>query len=90
MCGHPKTYIRVFISTYNKHLLYGVKYCSYLLDIRVELFGSTYSRFALKDSDINMNLIFKDSSIKRVVRDQHNTIACTVMLSSSFMVTVYT
>ena len=91
--GGPKAavllYLCVFILMYNEHMLYGVKYRSYLLDIRVELFGSTYSQFALKDSDVNMNLIFKDSSMKRVVRNQHNTKACTVMLLSLCMVTVY-
>ena len=29
----------------------------------MELFGSTYTGFALKDSDINMNLRFRDRSV---------------------------
>ena len=38
-------------------------------DITVELYGSTYTGFALKDSDINMNLRFNDntSSVSNVV-----------------------
>ena len=37
-------------------------------DVVVELFGSTYTGFALKDSDINMNLRFKDCN-NSYVRD---------------------
>ena len=29
----------------------------------MEPFGSTYTRFALKSSDINMNLMFRDHTI---------------------------
>ena len=31
-------------------------------DVIVELFGSTYTGFALKDSDINMNLRFSNNN----------------------------
>ena len=37
--------------------------------IVVELFGSTRTGFALKDSDINMNLRFSDCSINSSVSD---------------------
>ena len=35
----------------------------------MELFGSTYTGFALKDSDINMNLRFRDHTINSSVSD---------------------
>ena len=34
-----------------------------LLGIVVELFGSTYTGFALKSSDVNMNLKFSDHTV---------------------------
>ena len=38
--------------------------CSFsYLGIVVELFGSTHTGFALKTSDINMNLVFSDRTV---------------------------
>ena len=39
---------------------------TFLPGVVVELFGSTYTGFALKDSDINMNLRFRDHPINSV------------------------